>query len=215
MKIVTFLSQKGGSGKTTLALSLAVCADAKDQAALVIDLDPQSSAAYWAERREAATPVVIAAQAHSLPALINDARENGGDLVLIDTAPHSENAAVKAVGVSDLVLIPCRASVHDIDAIENSVNIANLQKKQAYVLLNAVPHSAPRQIADVRAAIEGTYGVTVLPMVVTHRSDFVHSATVGKAPGDYAPEGKAAAEIEALHDHIMGGTGLFARLFSK
>ena len=206
MKIITLLSQKGGSGKTTLALALAVHATAQESASLVVDLDPQSSAAYWAERRDEDSPVVIPTQAQALPRILEAARNNDGDLVLIDTAPHSESVALKAVAPADIVLIPCRASIHDIDAIENSVNIAQLQRKEACVVLNAVPPNAPNLIADVAKAIQNTYDVSVLPIAIAQRSDFVHSATVGKSPSDYAPDGKAAAEIRALYNHLMGVT---------
>ena len=204
MKVISLLSQKGGSGKTTLALSLAVHGDSQDKATMVIDLDPQSSAAYWSERRESESPLVVSAQAQGLPRLLEDAQNNNGDLVLIDTAPHSENAAMKAVAVSDTVLIPCRASIHDIDAIANSVNIAQLQRKTACVVLNAVPPNAPKMIADISEAITSTYGIEVLPITIAQRSDFVHSATAGQTPTDFAPKGKAAAEIAALYDYLQG-----------
>jgi len=203
MKTITLLSQKGGSGKSTIALSLAVFAAQNGQNALVIDLDPQSTSTNWATRREAETPVVLPSQAISLPSLLTDAQENGADLVVIDTAPHSTGTVSKAVEASDLVLIPCRPSVHDLDAIENSINIAGYHRKRAVVLLNAIHPNAPNIFNDVKEAITSSYNTEVLPVFISQRSDFVHSATVGQTPSDYAPEGKAAAEIEALYRHLQ------------
>ncbi len=204
MKIITLLSQKGGSGKSTIAVSLAVFAEQNGENALVIDLDPQSTAYNWANRREAETPMVIPSQAVLLPKIIDDARESGADLIVIDTAPHSTNTASKAVQVSDLVLIPCRPSVHDLDAVENSIDIARLNKKHAVVLFNAIHPNAPNIFKDVTEAITSTYGAEVLPIFVSQRSDFVHSAMLGQTPTDYAPHSPASGEIQTLYRHLMG-----------
>ncbi len=216
MKTICLLSQKGGSGKSTIACSLAVCADSHDQGAVIIDLDPQSTATKWSERRDEKSPFVIPAQPIKLGDVIEEAREAGADIVLIDTAPHSTGAVSKAIELADLVLIPCRASVNDIDAIENSVQIAGYHKKDCAVVINGLPPNAPNVFKDAKQAITESYGVKVLPTAICQRSDFVHSATEGKTPTDYAPNGKASGEIEALYQHIMSnGAGLLSRLFSK
>ncbi len=203
MKIITLLSQKGGSGKSTLALSLAVYADAIDRNALVIDLDPQSSAASWYNRRKTdgnETPLVMPAQAIQLPQILADAQENGADIVFIDTAPHTNNVSTKAVEACDLVLIPCRASMMDIDAIETSIQVTRLVQKKAAVVINAIHPNAPQMFNDVSTAISENYDVEVLPVFVSQRSEFVHAATQGQSPTDTAPFGKASGEIKALYE---------------
>ena len=81
MFTVAIISQKGGAGKTTLALNLAVAAECAGQAALLVDLDPQGSASAWAQSRDAATPVVTAIQAHALPSTLDRAQQAAARLV--------------------------------------------------------------------------------------------------------------------------------------
>ena len=106
MKTIAVVSQKGGSGKTTLALHLAVASAEAGSNTAVIDLDPQASAANWSDRREAELPVVLSAHARRLPHEIRRVRETGGEMLYLDTAPHSDSAALEAAAAADLVLVP-------------------------------------------------------------------------------------------------------------
>ena len=87
---------------------------------MLVDLDPQGSASAWASLRVADTPAVISGHSGQLSALLTAARDAGADLAIIDTAPHSTDAALAAARAADLVLIPCRASVADLHAIGTS-----------------------------------------------------------------------------------------------
>jgi chromosome partitioning protein len=88
MKTIAIVSQKGGAGKTTIAVHLATAAAAAGHAAAIIDLDPQGTAASWGDRRQAASPEVVSGQAARLQVLIDAARDAGADLLVIDTAPQ-------------------------------------------------------------------------------------------------------------------------------
>ena len=87
MKTIALISQKGGVGKTTLALHLAVGWQQAGQNVAVIDLDPQASAANWGDRREEALPVVRSAHASRLEQELRAVEEAGGEIVILDTAP--------------------------------------------------------------------------------------------------------------------------------
>jgi len=108
MYTIALIAQKGGTGKTTLAVSLAVAAGQVGLTALIIDLDPQATACNWKERRKSDGPVVIDAQPSRLAAALEKAEENGVDFAVIDTPARSEQSALAAAKVADLVLIPCR-----------------------------------------------------------------------------------------------------------
>jgi chromosome partitioning protein len=99
------VAQKGGTGKTTLALSLAVAAEAAGRSVLVVDLDPQASACKWTDRRSGETPSVIDAQPARLAAALAKAEQAGIDLASVDTPARIEQAAAEAAKVADLVLI--------------------------------------------------------------------------------------------------------------
>ena len=139
MKIVAIISQKGGAGKTTLAVHLATAASASGHTAAVIDLDPQGTAASWGDRRAAGTPEVISGQAIRIPALLKAAKQNGADFLVLDTAPNADQTASLACRAADLILIPCRPSTFDLEAIETTLMLSKSAGKPAYVVLNAVP----------------------------------------------------------------------------
>ena len=125
MKIIAILSQKGGAGKTTLAIHLAVAAGLMRHEAVIIDLDPQSSATSWKDSREGDTPVVVSAQFSRLATVLEAAKKGGADLAIIDTAPHSESASLAAARAANLILIPCRPAILDLRAISNTIDIAH------------------------------------------------------------------------------------------
>ena len=108
MRTIAVLSQKGGSGKTTLALHLAVAAEQSGKVAAVIDIDPQASAAGWKDSRNSATPVVVSIPAARLAQALEAARNAAADIAVIDSAPHSGDMALAAAEAADFVLIPCR-----------------------------------------------------------------------------------------------------------
>jgi chromosome partitioning protein len=200
---VAVISQKGGAGKTTLAINLAVAATRAGSAkSTLIDLDPQASASTWGDSRAEAAPEVISAQANRLARHIETAKKAGSDVVIIDTAPHSESAALAAARAADLILIPCRPAILDLHAIGTTIDLAKLAGTAAAVVLNAVP---PRgSLADEAAEAVSGYGVPLCPVRVTQRAAFVHCLTVGKAIQEYEPRGRGAEEIQTLFQWICG-----------
>src|SRR5262245_17877282 len=139
MKTVAIISQKGGAGKTTVAIHLAVAAQQRGLNTAVFDLDPQASAATWSDKRRHPGPTVVAAQAPRLPSLLQQAAAQAADLVFIDSAPNADAASLAAAQAADLILIPCRPAAFDLNAIATTLNLAAVAAKPAYVLLNAVP----------------------------------------------------------------------------
>ena len=107
-----------------MALNLAVASDLADETALVVDLDPQASAASWYDGRGRDGPLVVPAQGPQLQEVLATAAEHGADVAVMDTAPHSEAAALAAARAADLVLIPCRPGIFDFRAIATSVDVA-------------------------------------------------------------------------------------------
>jgi chromosome partitioning protein len=196
MQTIAIVSQKGGTGKTTLALNLAVAAELSGLAAVIVDLDPQASAKEWSKSRASESPVVISAHASQLDGVLAAARDNGAALTIIDTAPHSERDALAAARAADLVLIPCRPAILDLRAMSSTKELAGLARSPAVAVINAAP---PRgHLAEEAAEAIRGYGLSVAPVVITHRASFVHSLTVGKTVMEYEPGGRAAEEISDL-----------------
>lgn len=197
MKTLTIISQKGGAGKTTIALFLAVASASAGKSTAIVDLDPQSSAAIWGDSRESDNPVVVSAQASRLDKVLEAAESNGAELAILDTAPHSERDALAAVRLSDFVLIPCRPAILDIRAIVHSVDLVKLARKEACVVLNAVP---PRgNLANDAAQAIAAYDVPVCPITIGQRAAYSNALTLGLTAQEYEPSGKASEEIHSLY----------------
>jgi chromosome partitioning protein len=128
------------------------------------------------------------------------AKANGAEFVIIDTAPHSESAALAAARAADLVLIPCRPAILDLRAIGNTIDLSRLAEKPAAVILNAVP---PRGALaqDATDAVSG-YNVMVSPIQIGQRAAYQHSLTLSKTAQEYEPHGKAAEEIQQLYKWV-------------
>ena len=200
MRTVAIISRKGGAGKTTLAVRLAVAADAAGCPAAVLDLDPQASAAAWGHLRQADNPPVIGAKAAQLKTLLGTVRAAGAELIFIDTAPSVGPIAQQAAECADAVLIPCRPSVADLTAIGATVEIAREAGKPAVAVINAAPVRSPL-IGQAAATLKG-YGLDVAP-VVHQRIAHVHAFTAGLAASEtgYASR-TAGAEMAAVFEWL-------------
>lgn len=204
MKTIAVLSQKGGAGKTTLTLHLAVAAELDGKPTAIIDLDPQASAATWSDSREGESPAVITAPAARLSKILTTAVEAGAALCLIDTAPHSEREALIAARLADFVLVPCRPAILDIRAISHTVEMVQLAKVKACVVMNAVkPH---RSFGDARTddavAAIASYGIEIAPTRIVERVAFEDAITAGQGILEYDPKSKAADELRALYQWL-------------
>lgn len=200
MKTIAILSNKGGSGKSTVAINLAVAAVLDSKSVALIDLDPQASTTLWGDNRESDKPSVIAAQASRLPMIIDAAGQAGADLVIIDTAPHSESAALTAAKLADLVLIPCRPAILDLRGIQTTFDLVSLSKAPSKVVFNAVPPQKSL-LHQAQKAVQQLSG-DALPVYIGHRIAYQHSLTASQGVLEYDVSCKASAEIKALYKSV-------------
>ena len=207
MKILAIISQKGGAGKTTLAVHLAAAAAKGRHRTAIIDLDPQGTAASWGDRRQAQEPEVISGQAVRLPALIKAAQENGADFLVFDTAPNADQTASLAARAADVVLIPCRPAAFDLEAVQTTLILARTAGKPAYVVLNAVP-ARSGEIDKEAAATLTAQGASVAPYQLTHRAAFAHGVIDGRTAQEFEPGGKAAAEVQEIYKWLCGAVDM-------
>jgi chromosome partitioning protein len=201
MQTIAIIAQKGGVGKTTLALHLAVQA-AKAGPVAVIDLDPQASASGWGDTRAAEDPAIIACPPARLGVTLEAAKASGAQFAFIDTAPHAESPALTAARSADLVVIPTRPGILDLRAIGASVEIANLAKRRAVLVVNAAPQGGAAQ--EAAEAARDSYGIEASPAVVRQRAVFGHALVEGKTASEVEPDGRAAGEISELWADLCG-----------
>jgi chromosome partitioning protein len=201
MKVLGIISQKGGSGKTTLAVHMAYCAAMREQKVALIDIDPQASAFDWNESRKPNREFDAAkGTARELAGLLKQGETAGIDLAIIDTAPHATAEAAIAAQLSEFVLVPCRPARFDLKAIAATLAMIRTAKTPHAVVINAAPHGF-RLAEEARSALS-ELGVLVLPDVVHQFAALSHAVIDGSSVHEYAPDSQAAAEIEALYHHI-------------
>lgn len=195
MKTIAVISQKGGNGKTTLAIHLAALASESNKV-ILMDLDPQGSAIEWASRRGDRPPDITPAHPAALAKEIERAGDEGYTFAVIDTAPHADHAALQAARAADLVVIPCRPATFDIAAIGATLDLCKLANKQAVVVINSAPIRS-RVVQEAAEAIAEKGGV-VCPIIVRQRVSYQHCLIDGRTAGEFEPGGAAAIEIAAL-----------------
>ena len=199
MKTVALIAQKGGVGKTTIAVNLAVAAGVPTA---LFDLDQQESAVIWADRRKSESPHVEFLTERRLPEGLKAAEKGKFELVIIDTPPAAGPQAFTAAQSADLILIPCRPSLVDLDAIRRTAQLVKSAGVQAFVIFNAAPHSATTLLEDARAIVEGV-GLTAAPVVLRERSAYRASWPLGRTVTESEPKGKAAREMSELKDWVL------------
>jgi chromosome partitioning protein len=201
MKTLALLSQKGGSGKSTLAVHLAVIAQAAGRRTVIVDLDPQRSAAGWWDTRKAETPEMVETVPGELHAVLDAARADGVSLCVIDTRPSAGADTATAAALADLVLIPTRPAIFDLKAIGATVDIVASAKVRAFIVLNGTSASRgfgeASATADARRAL-ADYGVPVAPISIGLRAALAHALVDGRAVNEFDPAGKAALEMNNL-----------------
>lgn len=198
MRTVAVISQKGGAGKTTLAIHLAAAASAAGLVSLVVDTDPQATASTWHTWRGDKDPDVIDCAAHALLSKkLQQAAELGADFAVVDTPPHADIMAREACRVADLLLIPCRPRAFDLDAVRTTAELAKASAKPAFVVFMAGPPRGP-VVYQEAGEVVAQFGIEVAPIMLPERAAFHHSVGAGKTAQEIEPEGKAAEDVAAL-----------------
>jgi chromosome partitioning protein len=200
MKVISFVTQKGGSGKTTLCVNCAVvAASGRNRRAVIFDMDPQSSAENWFQVRETGEPQLIRVSASELPKAI-DLAAGQFDYVFIDTPGRDEPAQASAIGKSDFCIIPCRPSPTDLQATPATVaTIERLGKPFAFVLTQTPARSF--RVSEATAALAKLGDVC--PVAVVTRNAYQDSQGLGLGVAEFEPKGKAADETQRLWKWIL------------
>lgn len=202
MKTITLLSRKGGSGKSTLTVHWGVEAQkTQGNRVVLIDTDPQGSCSSWYNKREAQTPLLI--QSNTIPIFdhIASCRADGINFVIVDTVPDINNKAVHAARVSDLIVIPVRPSVLDLESISASIELASGINKPAVIVLNQAPPGSTIT-SEAKTALTN-YGLPICPIPIFNRLIFCRAMIDGSVASEIERKGKAAIEIRQTWQWLL------------
>lgn len=200
MQVITFASQKGGSGKTTLAGHTAVAAELSGAGPVaLVDTDPQGSLSDWWNERQAETPLFARTTVAQLGSDLAQMREIGIKLVVIDTPPAITHTIAEVVRASDLVVIPTRPSPHDLRAAGATVQLVEGLGKPLVFAMNAATQRA-RITAEAVFALS-QHG-TLVPTIVHQRTDFAASMIDGRTVMEIANAERSAKEVMDLWTYL-------------
>ena len=201
MLVIALASQKGGSGKTTLSGHLAVEAEKAGAGPVaLIDTDPQGSLAAWWNVRAEKTPAFAKVGVFDLQSAIERLEQTGIKLVVIDTPPAITDAISHVISLSDLIVVPCRPSPHDLRSVGATADLADRHRKALIFVVNA---ATPRARITGEAAVALSQHGTVAPITIHHRVDFAASMVDGRTVGEVIPDSPSSKEVTELWIYIQ------------
>ena len=200
MRVMAFASQKGGSGKTTLAGHIAVQAERVGAGPVaIIDTDPQGSLSDWWNARQAETPVFAQTFISRLSGDLEKMRAIGIKLLVFDTPPAITATIEQVIRVCDLVVVPTRPSPHDLRAAGATVDLVeNVGKPLVFVLNGATP----RARITAEAAIALSQHGTVAPFTIHHRTEFASSMIDGRTVMELSGNRRSIEEVAGLWEYL-------------
>lgn len=202
-KVITVAQQKGGSGKTTLAVNLAVAFRRRGMTVALLDTDPQGSLGRWfMARRDRLGETGMEFSTASAWGVSYECEKlrKQVDVVLVDTPPKVDADLRPALREADLILVPVAASHVDLWATEGVLDLAARERRRATVVLNRAK-AGTRLAEEVAAAAAGLTADLAAARIANR---VIYAETLGQGLGaQEAGRSAALAEIDALADEVL------------
>lgn len=205
--IITVAQQKGGAGKTTTVLQLAVAWQKMGHKVAVIDIDPQGSSAAWSHRRAIVMgekyegPEVVAITGWRMVGELARLKQYGFDMIVVDSPPRAEAEVCIAVRSSDMVVIPLQPSPMDVWATKPTLQFAFKEKVPALLIMNRINNRT--NLAQKMIEEAQMLGAEVADATIGNRVAMAASLAEGKGVMETAPTSQAGIEVEALAKEIL------------
>lgn len=205
LKTLSMVAQKGGTGKTTLAVNLAVLAALDGLRVALVDCDPQRSAAGWWQIRQQDWPVLVERSAGELSSVLQTLEAEGFNLAIVDTRPSVEDETRLAIQNCTSAIIPTRPTSMDISAVALTAQLVMAAGKPGCIVLNQCPPSLRQEEASLTAetrTIANSLGLSVARPALVARVAYPYASNGGMAVREYEPGKAADQEMTALWTHI-------------
>ncbi len=213
--IVSLLGEKGGPGKSTIATNLAVWGAYNGRDQLLVDADPQATAARWAKRRARGSlkQVVCIQQTQDIGPAVRDQATRYQDII-IDTGGRNSEELRSAMLVSDMSILPVKASQFDLETLPEMAKLIkevrglrqlmNLETKAFVILSMTSTNKFIKSEQSARETLEAILDIPVLPFSISHRKVFEDVVIDGSSVLDSDNE-KAKADINRLGAFVFNG----------
>ena len=209
MKTIAFISHKGGVGKSTLAIHLAVQAHLQGLETLLVDLDSISStASEWASIRQKEQPVVVTAELPDIPELYQQAKAEKFDLLILDCPPYITEEVLEVSRVADCTLLPVPPRFPELQSLSKFINV--LDCTYFAVLNSCVPDNDDADsfgLSEVCQMLED-HNIPVSPVHISRLEAFSDALNKGAAVSERERGSEANGQIEELLDWIEDSVGL-------
>lgn len=202
MHTIAVIAEKGGAGKTTLALALAVAATRDGKKTAVLDTDPQVTATKWTDRRSDEFPWVVPTHAARLRVAVEQSKAQGIEFLVIDTPPHAGTDAAEAARLADVVMIPTEPHLFSLETLPKVRDLLKLAgNPPAFVVINKA--GTQGREGEQAATHVAEQGLTVCPFVIHLRAAHRHAGNLGQAASEFEPDSKASAESQQLYMYTL------------
>ncbi|MCA0272145.1 MAG: ParA family protein [Proteobacteria bacterium] len=202
-KVIAVVQQKGGSGKTTLAVNLAVACTRRGMTVALLDTDPQGSLGRWfmARRERLGDPGMEFSTSSAWGVSYEcEKLKRSADIVIIDTPPKVDADLRPALREADLILVPVASSHVDLWATDGVLDLAARERKAAWMVLNRVRQGTRLSEDVARAAGELSAGLAEARLA----NRVAYAETLGQGLGAEEAGGKAVKdEVAALTDEVL------------
>lgn len=204
MKKIAILAQKGGVGKTTLCLNLAIAAKLDRKKSAVIDMDPQKSSSEWAKTRTQQWPQIRATSISVLPKMLSVLNDLKTHFVFIDTLPKDDDlTATAAAKEADIIIIPVGKSILDVRGIAPTVTIAQATNKPTFFVLNRFPYGPARKEKVIKVLKSKYPNIPIAPISLIERPTYDASLEHGLGVIEFKPKSHAASDMKALYKYLL------------
>lgn len=206
MKKIVVMSRKGGAGKTTVAVNMALEALASGRRVVLADIDPQRSSLEALRGRDDVGSFLVTTTAAKLFTLANECERNGCDLLVIDTAPAPEPDVIAAVNIADLCLAVARPTFLDLVSVAQSMDLVRRLRKPGVAVLNQCPpaRNGIESPAVIKAFEALRYaGLPVAPVALRSRAAYQSALSQGRSMAEYGLDDKAASELDRLFTYVL------------
>lgn len=205
MRTIAIIARKGGSGKTTLAVHLALAAHLRGRSTLVADTDAQRSTSQVFKGRKAKGPSVVESAGPKLFALQLAAVREGVNTMIVDTPAAVEEEISHAIVVADLTLLVIRPTFLDLAAAIQTAEIIRRLRKPALIVVNQAPVArAGVEPPAVKKALEALLlmRLPVIPIMLRSRAGYQSALEQGRSVEETDPSSEAAREVAELWEFV-------------